>query len=157
MKKQTHSFLAFCLSALVLFSTACKKDKDEDEQQKTKSELLVGNWMLTSDAYNPGYDFTGSGTLVTEGYPFYESCEKDDVVTFKTGGTGEFSEGATKCDPNANQTEPFTWALTNNDNTLVIQGQQFNLVQVDNSTLKVSSAFTESGVNYTNTLTFTRK
>lgn len=78
---------------------------------------------------------------------------------------GEFNEGATKCDPADPQTEAFAWVLKSNNTILTISqtvggvtiGFDFEILQLDASTLKLKYTFVESGVTYTNTTTYARQ
>ncbi len=156
MKKFNHFLLATLFAAVLLTGTSCKKD-DDDSNGKSKSELLIGNWVLTSDAYSPAYDYEGNGVKLSEIFQLYDACEKDDLLIFKTGNAGEYNEGSSKCDPSDDQAYPFTWVLTNNDNTITVGGDDYNLVQLNASTLKVAETFIEDGITYTNTYTYARK
>ena len=85
MKKQLFfvTVFMFCIS----FLSSCKKDKDEATQK-----TIVGKWKQISGRYSPAY------FNETDYFSSYESCEKDDIIEFKSGGSFEYSEGATKCD-----------------------------------------------------------
>ena len=158
MKRNLHlSVMAFIATCTVI-SISCKKSSSD----KSRSELLVGNWMLTSDVYSPSYDYDGDGTTETEAISLYESCDKDDFITFNANNTGSFDEGATKCDINDDQAYPLGWQLSDNDSKITIVGTGVgsgvaNILQLDNSTFKISATFEELGTTYTNTQTFKRK
>jgi len=154
MKRNHLKLLACSLIVCMTINVSCKKDKD-----KSRSELIVGSWILTSDAYSPAYDYSGNGTGITEAFSLYDDCVKDNVSTFKSDNTGISDEGATKCDPDDDQALPFVWQLSDNDSKLVIStyGETYNIVQLDNSTLKISMTFEDNGTTYTNTYTFKRK
>jgi len=155
----TRSLLLLSISFLM---SRCSND---DETPKTPADLLLGSWNLTGDTYSPGYDFLGNGQLVTDAFPLYEACEKDNIYTFNASNVGDLNEGPTKCDPADPQSTPFTYLLKTNNTVLNISinilggtfGQDFDILQLDNSTLKLKYTFVESGVTYTNTQTFTRK
>lgn len=81
---------AIALSAILLLNS-CKKDKDE----KSQAELLTQKaWIIVSDEERVGT----TGTW-TDYFPDSLPCEKDDQTIFKTNGTYELNEGATKCNP----------------------------------------------------------
>ena len=155
MKKITSLSFTACLLLCVGFISSC--DKDDDDRQKTRSELLIGTWVLTSDAYSPAYDYDWDGNTETEIFNRYDACDKDDLTVFNAGGTGTYDEGPTKCDQSDPQSIPFAWSLTNNDNSLVVGGDTYNVVQLDQNTLKVSYTFVEGGTTFTNTYTFSRR
>jgi hypothetical protein len=148
---------AFILLICTVFSlsfSSCKKD----EVKKSRSELIIGNWLLSSDLYNPAYDADGNGTTETEIFPLYSACAKDDFLTFNTGGTGAFDQGPLMCQGGSpEQRTPFTWSLYNNDHSLVLGGTSYAVLELSETTLKIADTFFENNVTYTNTYTFTKK
>ena len=146
------------IASLIVFSLLLVQcSKDDETPPKTKAELIIGNWQITGDNYSPAYDL-GTGSPITDGFVYYSACEKDDITMFKVNSQGEFNEGATKCDPTDPQTIAFLYTLTNGDTKLNLNSiAEFDIVQLDNGTMKLSNTFSENGVSYTETLTFTRK
>jgi hypothetical protein len=155
MKKSILYFpKTLSLIAIVFLFMQCKKD----DPPPTKSEMLQGSWSLTADAYSPAYDVLGNGTTVTDAYPLYAPCLKDDLTIFKTNSEGEFNEGPTKCDAADPQSIQFLWTLKSNDTILNISAAaDFTILQLDGTTLKLSSTFVDGGVTYTETYTFIKK
>jgi hypothetical protein len=153
MKKTLNLLIRF--SFLFLVSVLMVRCSDDDEEQQTPAELIIGTWSMTSDAVSPPIDLGGGP--ISDFYPFYEPCEKDDVFIVKAGNVGEFNEGPTKCDPADDQVIPFTWALQSNNTVLVVDGYSFTIVQLDNTTLKISYKETVGGTEYTATSTYVRK
>ena len=84
-------------------------------------EILTeqGDWIITTSVIDPPVAF-GSGE-VTDYLLFTEDCRKDDLITydfFSGLGTYTIREGATKCDPNDNNTyEVGDWDI-NADSTI---------------------------------------
>jgi hypothetical protein len=84
-------------------------------------EILTeqGDWIITTSVIDPPVAF-GSGE-VTDYLLFTEDCRKDDLITydfFSGLGTYTIREGATKCDPNDNNTyEVGDWDI-NSDSTI---------------------------------------
>jgi hypothetical protein len=84
-------------------------------------EILTeqGDWIITTSVIDPPVAF-GSGE-VTDYLLFTEDCRKDDLVTydfFSGLGTYTIREGATKCEPNDNNTyEVGDWDI-NADSTI---------------------------------------
>ena len=143
------------LAAFAFLLMQCSKD---EAPPKTPSELMVGSWQMTAYTYSPAYDYFGNGTMITDAFTLYEACEKDDITIFKTNSEGEFNEGGNKCDPSAPQSTAFLWTLKDANTTLSISAfAEFKIVQLDATTLKLSSTFDENGVTYTETITFARK
>ena len=160
MKKALVFFPRLLL--FLTFSFLLVRCSDDDEPQTT-ADLLLGNWMITASIYNPPVDF-GNGP-VSDGFPFWDDCDKDDIYIIKANGVGEYNEGATKCDPGDPQTEAFTWALKSNNTILTISettggisvGVDYEIIQLDASTLKLKFTFDNAGVSQTITETYTRK
>lgn len=146
--------LSLAIFSLLLIQ--CKKDEPAPPP-KTPTELMIGSWVLTGDNINPAYD-VGTGSPVSDVFPYYDACEKDDITIFKTNSEGEFNAGPTKCDPGDPQSNPFLWTLKNNNTVLSISAlADFNITQLDETTLKVTDTFTDAGVTYTETFTFTKQ
>jgi outer membrane lipoprotein-sorting protein len=146
------------LLGLALFTFLLVQCKKDEAPPKPASELILGTWKLSADTYSPAYDYFGNGTKITDAYPLYVDCQKDDVTTFKTNSEGEFNEGASKCDVADPQSTPFLWTLKDNNTTLNISAlADFKIVSIDATTLKLSTTFDENSVTYTETFTFTKK
>ncbi|MBS1565544.1 MAG: hypothetical protein JST39_14235 [Bacteroidetes bacterium] len=102
--------MAFSLLILSLFS--CKKSSDSSQ---SRAELATqSSWKLLS----VGIDGNKDGTPETDATSLVQSCQLDNVYTFKMGGTGTADEGATKCNSTDAQTTSFYWTLKNNDNVI---------------------------------------
>jgi hypothetical protein len=128
MKKLTTAALL-----MIVLVTACsKKDKTT-----SRSELLTsGTWKLTAAEE----DADGNGTYETDNYVFFLDCFKDNYTSFSTNGQLEMNEGPTKCSPGDPQSETSTWQLTNNDATLVVGGDSYEILELNNSTLRLKLA-----------------
>lgn len=103
------------LTSIIAISFSCSKD-DNGTPQKTKTELLTtGTWKFSS-ATSGGIDVSS----------FLQSCQKDNIYTFATGGTGTVDEGPTKCNSGDPQTSPFTWAWLSNETMLQLSTTLFS-------------------------------
>lgn len=137
----------------------------DGETPTTPADLLLGNWAITADTWSPAYDIDGTGQPITDAYALMEACEKDNIFIFKASNVGELNEGNTKCDATDPQSIPFTYLLKTNNTQLNISiteqgitiGLDFDIVQLDATTMKLKTATVENGVTYTNTQTFVRK
>jgi hypothetical protein len=129
--KPLHSLITI---SLILFLFACnKKDK-----VVSKTELLTtGTWKLTGAES----DDDGNGTYETDDFAFFPACYKDNFFTFKTNGQAEYDEGPTKCDVMDPQTETTTWTFTNNENSLVLDSDTYDLLELSNTTLRLKQNF----------------
>lgn len=86
----------------------------------------------------------------------------DDYLSFKNNSKGEYNEGASKCDQADPQTEDFIWTLEYSNTMLNINGIDYTILQLDNSTLKfsmlqISVPFDPFAEIYTITDTYRRK
>ncbi len=129
MKKYlTHTTIAVIIIAIL---TGCKKDNNA--VAKTKTQLLTeGTWSLTALVS----DMDANGTYETNNYAGYSACFKDNFHTFRINGELEVNEGPTKCNPADPQTVIKHWQLTNNETTLVVDGDN-DLIELSNTTLKI--------------------
>lgn len=76
------------------------------------------------------------------------------MTTFKTNGTAEGDEGATKCDVLDDQTFTLPWSFTSNETKINIDGDEYNLLELTATTLKISYSYVDTGVTYTEEVTF---
>jgi uncharacterized membrane protein len=112
MKKQ-FSVLPAIFAAFLFAVTSCG-DKN-DTPPKTKTQLLTqGSWKFKS-AVAAGTDFSSA----------LQSCQKDNIYTFNTNGSGNANEGATKCAGTDPDNTPFTWAFVNNETEMTISTPLF--------------------------------
>ena len=144
--------LATVASSLVFIS--CKKDK-EDPKPKTKTELLTTkNWRLSAVTFV-------TGTTTTDTYALLNTCEKDYFVKFNTNKSLLFDEGPAKCNPTSPQSTTGTWDLTVNDTKLTVRASPtasarlYDVVEISESTIRVTQPANFRGVTGTETRTWT--
>ncbi len=150
MKKQ-FGFLIVVITASLLLFNACKKSST-GTGDKTKTQLITqSSWRLTS-ATIPG------GTSVLN---FLEDCQKDNIYTFHSDGTGSADDGTLKCNTIDPQTVPFTWNFQTNETILFIStplytngSSQFNIISISETTLVVEQIVTLLGIPASVTFTF---
>ncbi len=101
--------------SFTFLASGCQKDNEE----VTRKDMLCGkNWVLISETINPALDV--DGTLITDLYSQYATCDKDDIGKFNTNGTYTLEEGKTKCEGTDPQVyETGTWSF-NSDETIII-------------------------------------
>jgi hypothetical protein len=152
----------FKLSILVLFIipflfTECKKEATTTN--KSKTELLCSSkWVQKSFKVNPGIDI--GGVILTDIYPQFELCDKDDTEKYETNGFGISDEGADKCDPSSPQTSSFTWSFKNNETILSLDGDDLAINTLNNNELIIETIVDGDliggipGINYKITLEY---
>jgi hypothetical protein len=153
MKKPIQLAALLLIMAGVLPFQACKKD--ENNTPKTKTELITtGSWKMTAFTINPAIDFDLDGDTESNLFDILDGCAKDDFTTFKTNGTAEGNEGASKCDNADPQTYSLDWSFASNETKLNLDGDEYDLVELTATKLKISASFVVAGVTYTQELTF---
>jgi hypothetical protein len=127
--------------AFTLFISSCGKD-DNPAPAKTNTELLTQNTWRFSTA-------TASGIDISSQIP---TCQKDNVYTFTTAGTGTADEGATKCNAGDPQSNPFTWNFASMESVLHISTTLFtggsndlNIVTLSETQLVLSQTLAPFG------------
>ena len=155
MKPKIQSIVLLLIITGTTITLSCKKDKEE-ATAKTKTELLTtGTWKLTSYTSTPAYDWYGNGVYATNILAALDPCEADGFDTYKINGIVEINEGAIKCDPMDPQTFTATWAFTDNENKIIYDGfDEYELVELTATTMRLQSTFIENGVSYTHYETF---
>ncbi len=132
MKKQ-FAFLVILATANLLLFNSCKKSNSSGPVSKTKTQLISqSSWRLT------GAKIAGGGSVIND----LQDCQKDNVYTFHTDGTGDADENTLKCNTSDPQTNPFTWNFQSNETILFIStplytngSNQFNIVSISESSL----------------------
>lgn len=103
--------LLACSTLFVLFS--CSKNSSVSRAQL----LTQSSWKYDVE----GADDNGNGVVDALENDFV-SCDMDDVLTFQPNGKLIISFGSNMCDPSETVPDTLSWSLTNNDNTLLIDG-----------------------------------
>lgn len=143
---------------LVLIAAAIYACSKDDGKTESKSDLIIGEWKTIKVEVSPAYDYDGDGISDSDIFPVWEDCNKDDYTSIKPNAVYEVNRGSIKCFSSQPQVDIGTWALANNDNTLVIDGQdQFEILQLDNTTLKVKFVENDNGTTRTSISTSIRK
>ncbi len=153
--------------SLLLVLTAplagCKKDKDDPQPAKSRTELLTNkNWRLTAATIDPAIDLFGTGTATTNLFAQYPDCTKDDLSRFENGGVFKDDEGATKCSPTAPQTATGTWTFSADESkvTTTVSGSTttLNISELSENALK-GTVVEDFGtpINYTISFTFAKQ
>lgn len=145
------------MTSLLFILTSCEKDKDKVVD---KEDILVsGAWQITALTVDPAIDWFG--TEVNNVYAQLPPCVKDNLTVFKSNGTVNYDEGASKCDPNEPQTTSGTWAF-NLDKTVISMTQDgetesWNISQINENIIKAEYQITEDGITYTFSIQLAKK
>jgi hypothetical protein len=115
--------LSFLLIATALVFQGCSGDEEDTtpEVAKTNTELISSApWIITSATVSPGIE-DEDGNIVTDLYSLGDPCALDDQDVYNADGTGNFNEGASKCDPDDPQVfGNFTWKFNATETELII-------------------------------------
>ena len=133
----------FILLSAVIF-TGCEKDNDDDDNtQKTKTELISASvWKFDNAQIDADDNGTGDINLPA-GY--LQACQTDNTLTFNANGSGLIDEGPTTCNTGDPQSAPFTWTFTSNETVINFTapifagvGGEFKLISLTETELKLS-------------------
>ena len=141
----------------LLFATGCKKD---DPVTPDREALLTGGaWKLSAMTVDPAIDWFG--TPVTNVFPQLPACLKDDLTIFKTNGTVNYDEGASKCSPNDPQTTSGTWTFNPAQTVLSIttdgETTSWDIKNLTSTTVGAEYEITEEGITYTFLVSYSRQ
>ncbi len=127
--------LLFCSVLMLLATVACKKDDNKKNPDERALELITStSWKIDTI----GLDTDGNNEIDTE-IPFpLQACEKDNILTFSSDSTGNYGEGATKCDGVDPDNTPFTWLFKANNTVLNVDGNLNELLTGDINIITLS-------------------
>lgn len=141
---QTKFFLQLSLAITLLAATSsCKKDKPVETLSKTDI-LTTGQWKMSALTLTPPIDMDGDGTPDTDAFTLMEPCDRDNFFIFKKGGEMETNEGVSKCDDSHPQVKMSTWAFSNNETEITIDGLLCTIQELTSSQLRVKAPVASS-------------
>jgi hypothetical protein len=150
MKKRLISLTSLVILVAVLH-ISCSKEDNTPPAAKTKTELITKSSWKFSDAK------VGGSSVAA----FLQTCQKDNVLTFLSAGTGTADEGATKCNATDAQTNPYTWSFQSSETILFVStpfftggSSSFTIVSLTETELEVSQNITVSGSTQNAVITF---
>lgn len=171
MKK---SILMIAVSALLVFSTiSCNKDEKTGYDYLTEPK---NGWKLTVAVSNPAYEMQ-DGTLVSDLITgFLESCERDDIMYFKTTEAQIIDPGKDKQTTNENyecversEKSLGNWKLSNDEGSFTSfylpyfpgdnlgSANAAKIVTLNENTLTVNASIKDGTNNVIFTLTYTKQ
>lgn len=109
MKTPIVIIMVFSAISLIFFPGCQKKDNNSGGSgPATKTQFITQSSWKFSTATVGGTDASS----------LLQTCQKDNILTFISNGTGSVDEGATKCNSGDPQTNLFTWSLQSNETML---------------------------------------
>jgi hypothetical protein len=125
----------------MILALSCKKN----DPAPTASELLSRNWKQTD------LILTANGASQSI-FSQLSICEADNIYQFKSDGTLNITEGATKCDPaDPDIAASGTWQLQENNTKLALSDdvngtQKFTIESLSATDMVISDTATVSGL-----------
>jgi len=148
MKKQVWTIASI---AGFLFSCFVACTNKDPVHVKTNTELITQSTWKFDNAKVGGTDVSA----------FVQACQKDNIITFVSTGSGTLDEGASKCNSGDPQTTPFTWNFATNETALHISAMlftggssDFTIVALSETQLVLSQNITISGTTQNAVITF---
>jgi hypothetical protein len=142
--KNTFTRTTTVILACSLLFASCKKKNDDDNTPtgKTKTELIsTGTWKFSTATVN------NASVAV-----FLQGCQKDNILSFTSTGTGTVDEGGSKCNTGDPQTSPFTWNFASSETVLHVSAvffdggnNDFNILEISDTKLVGSQTIEMSG------------
>ena len=132
--KQLQTIIAI---AVLVVCVACKKENKENRMDLVTS----GSWRMIAFTINPGYDYDADGDIDTDIFAVTEACVKDDIFFFKRDGAFEVDQGASKCDAMDPQTYTTDWEFSNNERSIIISGEEYDIEELSSTRLRISQRY----------------
>ncbi|MES2622679.1 MAG: lipocalin family protein [Bacteroidota bacterium] len=131
MKLNKLFIMVICALLLV---AGCKKDEEAS---------IIGTWKVTSAVFNP--PAIVNGDTLSDAYPIFfpNSCNRDNVFIFESGGVFKNDEGATKCDPLDDQTSVGTYILSGSNLTWITDTDTTSISNAAITKTTLTGTFTE--------------
>jgi len=139
MKQTIQLSVLLLTTTITLTFFSCKKDKDDSDPIKAKTELIMtGSWTLAAYTINPALTVNGETNLYTN----WPACRKDDFHTFKTNGVVEVNHGPTKCSAADAQVVNWAWSFSNpTATTMMYDGNEYTIEELSATTLRIRHAY----------------
>ncbi len=133
----------------------------KDSKGCTGSNNFTVNGTKTYFITRATWKFSGATVSGLDVSALLQTCQKDNILTFTTGGTGTNDEGATKCNAGDPQTNPFTWSFQSGETQLQVSSAfftggsgTFTIVSLTSTQMILSQQITLSGIPQTVVVTF---
>ena len=159
-----NAFTYLLIAAMATLTVSCKKDSETPKPAPTKTELLTGkDWVISAATISPGLPNPNGGSPITDIYAQFAACDKDDFIRFDTPGAFKEDEGANKCSSSSTQTRTGTWVFGSNETVITIAGNNLSnsgsltVADLSATTLKATQTEAFGGVNYTVTVTYSKR
>ena len=141
-KNNTLKATVLGLALLTGFSS-CKKDDGGDDPVVTNTTIITGTkWKWAGATIDPGIQNPLTGQIIDDFSSFIPTCEKDNLIHFKSNGDVISDEGDSKCLPTDPQSTTDNWKFINNETQIEIKDDEettvLNIKSLTSSELIVS-------------------
>ena len=135
--KQLFTRCAFAALLTLGLASCTKDDKDNKTVTPDTPTGIVGTWKVVSITADRELDFNGNGVPTNDAWSFAPDCAKDNLWIFNSNGNFIYDAGATKCDPDEEQSISTPYQLSGTELT-IDYGQAFGTIsKVDNTTMEM--------------------
>lgn len=145
----------FLIVSMVLLASACSKNSDEGSMA-TKTQLISKTWKQTDILASVGL---GAQTSVFK--TVLTDCQQDNLWQFNSNGTYTFFEGPFRCPTSPSDViATGTWMFTDNETKITFNDpvngtQNFSIVELTSTTMKLTGVLTYQGTTANVTVIFT--
>jgi hypothetical protein len=108
------------ISAMILSLSSCKKKSSDDNPTPANN-----NSTNTQTSTDPKIILTSHSwklNSINWGGELASTCDKDNVYTFKSNGTGYLYDGVNKCNFSTPDTTQLTWSILNTNKFILKKG-----------------------------------
>jgi hypothetical protein len=140
--------------------SSCKKEESPDPKDVNrntnasifpgpKAEVVISNtWKLTDKVV----EYTNG--LPTEDFTNVPACQKDNLLVFKKTKKYDVQEATNIC-PGNQPTTTYDWKTSDDESTITLNGTVWQVVTVDNTTMKLRNINASQALTVTTTETYT--
>lgn len=133
MKKTNFATIPVAITTLLFLS--CSKDP-ENPTCTTSSATIAGSYKVTAATYKA----SPSAPEIDYINVLNDACERDDIITFNSNGTYQYTDAGIVCSPSGNDIG--TWSLTGTT-SITIDGDAAILESFDCKTLILANTDTQ--------------
>ena len=130
---KTTTLFAALLSVLFF---SCEKDTDSNGNCAITTAAIAGSYKITAVTYK-----ASTGATETDVFGDIPACQRDDIYTFKTDNTYNYTDAGTVCTPPG--TTSGAWSVAGNE--MQIDRQIVHIASFDCNKLTVQEGNTATG------------
>jgi hypothetical protein len=109
------TILPYMLALGLIWAAVLSCKKSVTTTKSTTDYLIQGSWKFSAAGFDSNKD--GTIDIADNSWP---ACRKDNLYTFKAGGSGIMDEGASLCTVGDPQTANFSWSLSGSASLTIV-------------------------------------